>query len=202
MVPFELSQLAGYELLEPDRTILSRELDSARRIHFAGHGDFINANPYESGIVIRGQVDRPYALCDTDPACVRLTLQGLINDWRVTECELVVLSACSTGIPRAHAASEFTSVASTLLIAGARNVVAASWPADDMATALLMVEFHQSLERHGRPSIALAEARRALQKMDRTAVLEAIDDETLVPVGELPFASALYTDTFVHFGVS
>jgi tetratricopeptide (TPR) repeat protein len=202
MVPFELERLRTFEPLAPDRSSLANGMAGVRRIHFAGHGDFIEANPYESGIVVRGEACDPYAVSTGDDGCVRLTLQGLIRDWRVAECELVVLSACSTGIPRAHAASEFTSVASTLLIAGARNVVAASWPADDTATALLMVAFHQSLQRRGSPSAALADARRTLQTMDRTSAVAALGDEELVPLGDRPFASVLYSDTFLHFGVS
>jgi CHAT domain-containing protein len=202
MVPLELAGLRTFDLLEPDRSILARELSGARRIHFAGHGDFVQANPYLSGIVIRGEVCSPYAVADTDERRVRLTLQGLVHDWDVTDCDLVVLSACSTGIPRTHAASEFTSVSTALLLAGARNVIAANWPADDVATMLLMWRFYEALEEHHSPARALAEARRSLQMMNRQAAAALVRDEERIPFGERPFSSPLFTDTFLHFGVN
>ena len=163
MVPRELAALPTFESIEPERAKLSQGLPGARRVHFAGHGEFVETNPYMSGIVVRGDVCSPYAVPDADERCVRLTLQGLVHDWDMKGCDLVVLSACSTGIPRSHGASEFTSVSTALLLAGARNVIAASWPADDVATLLLMWKFYDSLEEHRSPARALAEARRSLQ---------------------------------------
>lgn len=202
MVPMELESLKGFDLLEPDRSVLSRGLPGCRRIHFAGHGDFIEENPYLSGVVIGGEVCDPYAVSDLSDGCIRLTLQGLIHDWDVTSCDLVVLSACSTGVPRVHPASEFTGVSSALLIAGARNVIAASWPADDVATMLLMRKLHESLELDHSPARALAKARHWLRGLDREVARAILKDEACIPSGERPFSSTLFTDTFLHFGIN
>ncbi len=201
MVPRELAALSSFEWIEPERAKLSRELSGARRVHFAGHGEFLEANPYSSGIVIRGAVCRPYAVPDADERCVRLTLQGLVHDWHVSDCDLVVLSACSTGIPRSHGASEFTSVSTALLLAGARNVIAASWPADDVATMLLMWKFYDALNHHSSPARALAAARSSLQMMGRSQALTLVKEDHLLPSGPRPFSSSVFTDTFLHFGV-
>jgi len=202
MVPMELESLKDFDLLEPDRSVLSRGLSEARRIHFAGHGDFIEENPYLSGVVVRGDVCFPFTVSDISDGCVRLTLQGLIHDWDVTNCDLAVLSACSTGVPRIHPANEFTGVSSALLIAGARNVIAASWPADDIATMLLMRKFYELLECDPRPAHALAKARQFLKKMSREVAVAIVGDEEDIPHGEQPFSSALFTDTFLHFGIN
>jgi CHAT domain-containing protein len=170
-------------------------------VPFAGNGEFPETNPYGSGIVIRGAMCSPYTAADADEGCVRLTLQGLVHDWRLKGCELAVLSACSTGIPRSHGANEFTSLSTALLLAGARNVIAASWPADDVAAMLLMWEFYDAIKEHPSPTRALAEARRALQTMDRDAALPLIKEENLLPSGQRPFSSSVFADTFVHFGV-
>jgi tetratricopeptide (TPR) repeat protein len=201
MVPMELDALKGFDLIEPDRSVLSGGLSEARRIHFAGHGDFIEENPYLSGVVVRGEACDPYAVPDFSRGCIRLTLQGLIHDWDVTSCDLAVLSACSTGVPRVHPASEFTSVSAALLVAGARNVIAASWPADDVATMLLMRRFYELLECDPRPAHALAKARQSLKKMRREVAAAIVGDEEAIPHGETPFSSALFTDTFLHFGI-
>jgi tetratricopeptide (TPR) repeat protein len=202
MVPTELKALTGFELLEPDRSSLSRELSGASRIHFAGHGEFIEENPYLSGVIVRGDACSPYAVSDISQGCVRLTLQGLIHDWDVTNCDLAVLSACSTGVPRVHPASEFTSISSALLVAGARNVIAASWPADDVATMLLMRRFYELLGCDRSPARALAKARQSLATMSREMAIAIVGDEESIPGGEMPFASALFTDTFSHFGIA
>ena len=201
MVPRELAALPSFELIAPERAKISRELAGARRVHFAGHGEFVETNPYMSGIVVYGDVCSPYAVADADERCVRLTLQGLVHDWHVRDCDLVVLSACSTGIPRSHGASEFTSVSTTLLLAGARNVIAASWPADDVATMLLMGKFYEALEEHRSPARALALARISLENMDRNTAAALVEEEEWLPSGERPFSSRLFTDTFLHFGV-
>lgn len=201
MVPYELSALTSFESLEPARSIVAREMMSVRRIHFAGHGAFIQSNPYESGIILRGEADEPRAVLDEHKQCVRLTLEGLVHDWHVAGSDLVVLSACSTGIPRAQAASEFTSVATALLVAGARNVVAASWPADDVSAALLMRAFYDFLDEHGSPGRALAGARTKLLGLDRTTATAMVGSGR-VPFGERPFSSPIFSDTFVHFGIS
>jgi CHAT domain-containing protein len=55
------------------------------------------------------------------------------------------------------------------LQAGASNVLASLWPADDRATATLVEEFHKRLAA-GRPAVAaLAEAQRTLLRDTRTA---------------------------------
>jgi CHAT domain-containing protein len=54
---------------------------------------------------------------------------------------------------------EALTLASALLAAGASGVVGARWPADDAATALLMVMFHHFLNNgHGQPADALRAA--------------------------------------------
>jgi tetratricopeptide (TPR) repeat protein len=203
LVPFELEHLVGFQELQPRPECLQDIASSARRIHFAGHGQFDPSSPYGSGIVLEGNAAPPLSLPSSFPGCILLTIPGIIFSLDLPRCELAVMSACSTGIPRMHAASEFTSVPAAFMIAGARNVVAAAWPAHDGGTALLMQEFYAALnESGGSPSRALEIARRSLGMMEREEAIRRLGSETIVPEGDRPFNSPLFLDAFRHYGIN
>jgi CHAT domain-containing protein len=144
------------------------------RIHFACHGYFDERSAYRSGLeVIRSTADplgAPHPRNREDLEL--LTAAQITGRLHLPYCDLVVLSACDSGLPRLHAASEFTSLPGAFLIAGARNVVASFWPAHDSATALLMNTFYQSGLQQ--PSVALAAARRRLAAMPRSEAAIAL----------------------------
>src|SRR5262249_62218297 len=82
---------------------------------------------------------------------------------RLPRCRLVVLAACRSGLPRQHAADEFTSLPGAFLVAGAAGVIASLWPVDDGASYLLMEEYFAAWASSGgdepSPSAALLRAR-------------------------------------------
>jgi CHAT domain-containing protein/Tfp pilus assembly protein PilF len=90
------------------------------------------------------------------------------------DAELVVLSACQTGLGsgvRADvpAGDDWVSLTHAFLHAGAERVVATLWPVDDWVTAALMEEFYQAMARGLDPVRALAAAQRVLQAEASTA---------------------------------
>jgi CHAT domain-containing protein len=170
-------------------------------MHLAGHGQFDARHPYSSGLIVQGSDDPPYAIASNYPGCVRLTIAGILQLLDMASSELVTLSVCSVGRPRLHPASEFTSVPTALLLAGARNVLAAGWPVHDAATAVLMSHFYAGLETAPCPASALAVARRALGRTTREEAVAILERDDVVPPGPRPFASAIFTDAFVHFGI-
>ncbi|MFP5285460.1 MAG: CHAT domain-containing protein, partial [Thermoanaerobaculia bacterium] len=75
------------------------------------------------------------------------------------ETDVVVLSACRTGLGRQVRGEGLVGLSYSFLAAGASSVVASLWNVDDRATAALMGRFHREL-LGGRPP---AEALRAAQ---------------------------------------
>jgi CHAT domain-containing protein len=121
----------------------------------------------------------------------------------LSRCELAVLAACNSGLPRQHDASEFTGLPGAFLVAGARNVVASLWPAHDGAAALLMANFYTALgdgSSRVQVAAALAAARSSLAGLSRADVVARLG-EGGIPAGDRPFAASLYTDCFQHYGV-
>ncbi len=94
-----------------------------------------------------------------------LTLGELIDDdsLRLT-ADLIVLSACQTGLGEAREAEGTVGLQRGLLAKGARSVLVSLWSVDDAATRLLMERFYTHwLSDDGRPTLSKAEALRLAQ---------------------------------------
>lgn len=90
---------------------------------------------------------------------------GLISAFDVSgvgnlNTRLVVVSACQTAIPDISGPTgEVFATTTALLAAGSACVVGSLWPVDDLATALLMVRFYDTMAKDGlRPPEALRRA--------------------------------------------
>jgi tetratricopeptide (TPR) repeat protein len=204
----ELGALARHEPCEPSATVMFERLGAASLAHFACHGRFDARNPYRSGLVVARTMDDPAEdLSTPDPyetGCRLLTIADIVGRMYLPRCQLAVLSACQTGLPREHPASEFTSLPAALLVAGARNVVASLWAAHDLASMLLMREFYAALTdgvRLASPSSALAAARRRVAAMPRDEVRVWLGEGARLPDGERPFARPDFVDCFQHYGI-
>jgi CHAT domain-containing protein len=100
-----------------------------------------------------------------------VTAQQIAYTWDL-DADLVVLSACESGLGRYTDAEGYLGFAQALFIKGARSVVVSQWKVDDRSTALLMARFYKNLlgRREGlRKALpkaeALAEAKRWLREL-------------------------------------
>ncbi len=143
-----LAKLApgAHLLVGPQATVAATlaAIDGARRVHLAAHGGFRADNPLFSHLDL---ADGP------------LTVHDLTTLRRAPD--LVVLSACDTGLSAVHPGDELMGLTAALLGAGARTLVASTGPVDDEATRELMLGLHERLRAGHDPATALAAAQAA-----------------------------------------
>ena len=119
------------------------EISRYRMVHFATHVLLNNDHPELSGIVL-SLVDQQGH--DVDGF---LRLNEVYN--LTLPADLVVLSACQTGLGKQIKGEGLIGLTRGFLYAGAARVVASLWKVDDEATAELMRRFYGKLLEEGRP---------------------------------------------------
>jgi CHAT domain-containing protein len=141
-------------------TVTGTDLAQYRIVHFATHAILNNDHPELSGIVL-SLVDQKGA-----PQDGYLRLQDIYN--LKLPVDLVVLSACQTGLGKDVKGEGLIGLTRGFLYAGASGVVASLWKVDDEATAELMKHFYAGMFEQGlSPSAALREAQIALRQQKR-----------------------------------
>ncbi len=125
------------------------DLSRARRIHFAAHGLISEPEPEYSGLVLS---------LDEDHAEDGILQVYEIFDLRLT-ADLVVLSACRTGLGKKLRGEGVIGLSRAFLYAGASSVVVSLWQVADKSTADLMVRFYQGMEGENDKSESLRQAK-------------------------------------------
>jgi CHAT domain-containing protein/predicted negative regulator of RcsB-dependent stress response len=127
------------------------ELGNYRVVHFATHGLLDSEHPELSGLVL--------SLVDEQgrPQEGFLRLHDIFN--LRLRAELVVLSACQTGLGKEVKGEGLVGLTRGFMYAGAARVVASLWRVDDAATAELMKRFYRLMLKDAmRPAAALRAA--------------------------------------------
>jgi CHAT domain-containing protein len=118
----------------------------------------------------------------------RLTAARILETWKL-DCDLVVLSACQSGLGKYERGEGYIGFSQVLFLAGARSLVLSLWEVDDTATALLMVRFYQNLlgkKRGLKGTIGKAEAlRKAKQWLRNLSEKEARGAAQSLPRGKV-----------------
>jgi CHAT domain-containing protein len=141
-------------------TVMSPKLAQYRIVHLATHGVMDLKHPELSGILLsmideNGKEQNGY-----------LGLNEIYDlKW---PAELVVLSACETGIGKEIKGEGLIALTRGFMYAGAARVVASLWKVNDRATAELMAEFYREMLVNGTtPAAALRLAQLKLSKHPR-----------------------------------
>jgi len=131
--------------------ITKPELAQYRIVHFATHGLLSNEHPELSGLVLslvnnRGQPQDGF-----------LELEDIYN--LHLPVELVVLSACDTGLGQEMNGEGLVGLTRGFMYAGATRVVASLWSVNDAATSELMARFYKEMQQGKmKPAAALRAA--------------------------------------------
>src|SRR6185503_16398712 len=132
-------------------TVLKGELSQYRYVHFATHGVLDSERPGLSSLVL-SMVD-----AEGNPQDGFLRANDIYN--LKLPAELVVLSACQTGLGKEIKGEGLVGLTRGFMYAGAARVVLSLWSVNDKATAELMTTFYQKMLKQGeRPAAALRAA--------------------------------------------
>ncbi len=124
------------------QTTLETERDHVDVLHFACHGYFDRVQPLNSGIRLAHGED--------------LTANEIFGlDLRA---ELVVLSACESGVNEPKSGDELVGLTRALIYAGTPTVMVTLWSIDDLSTRFFMQTFYETWLAPRTPPTTKAEA--------------------------------------------
>ena len=101
-------------------------------LHLATHAEFNTGAPDQSFIIF-GNGDK-----------IRL---GEITDWQIPNIDLIILSACQTGVGNLGSGVEILGFGYQVQKAGAKQAIASLWKVDDAGTQALMTAFYVELQK-------------------------------------------------------
>jgi CHAT domain-containing protein len=137
--------------------VTALDLSQYRYVHFATHGYLDSERPNLSAIVL-SLVDR-----QGKPQDGFLRAHDIYN--LNLPAELVVLSACQTGLGKEIKGEGLVGLTRGFMYAGARRVVVSLWNVNDKATAELMQRFyHAMLKENLTPAAALRRAQAGMSQ--------------------------------------
>jgi CHAT domain-containing protein/tetratricopeptide (TPR) repeat protein len=136
---------------------LNARLKPYRILHFATHSLVNSEHPELSGIVL-SQVNHAGERQDGFLQLSDIYSMNLSAD-------LVVLSACNTGLGKNVKGEGLVGLTRGFMYVGSKSVVASLWKVDDQATAELMGLFYEGVLQKGlRPAAALRAAKESLRR--------------------------------------
>jgi CHAT domain-containing protein len=143
-------------------TATSPELNQYRYVHFSTHGLLNSVHPELSGVVFSLVNERGEAQ------------DGFLRAHEIynlkLRAELVVLSACQTGVGKEIRGEGLASLTRGFMYAGAPRVLVSLWDVSDWGTTELMVRFYHGMLKEGRrPAAALRAAQISLMNDKRWA---------------------------------
>jgi CHAT domain-containing protein len=143
--------------LEATEASLKREkLTDYKRIHFATHSVIDEEVPAMSGVVL--------SLVNTGDEDGVLRMTEIFN--LDLDADLVVLSACQTGLGKLMRGEGMVGLMRSFMYAGSPRVVVSLWQVNDMATPAFMKEFYRRLTQGDTATAALQRAKLAMVRSD------------------------------------
>jgi CHAT domain-containing protein len=141
------------------QVVESGVLEQYRIVHFATHGQLNDEHPELSGILLSSVNEQGQSQLGF------LSTSDIFN--LKLRADLVVLSACRTGLGKEIKGEGLSGLTRGFMYAGAARVVASLWSVNDEATSKLMTRFYQGMiSQKLSPSAALRFAQVSMWKED------------------------------------
>ena len=165
-----------------EKRIKSGELENYKYIHLATHGFVNSEKPELSGILLAQVPDSANEQNDG------ILYSGEIFNLKIN-ADLVVLSACETGLGQIKRGEGIIGLTRALLYAGAKNLMVSLWQVSDQSTSDLMIDFYKNL---------LSKKSSRLPNTARFAPL--LQQAKLKMISEAKFAHPFYWSPFILIG--
>ncbi len=140
-----------------EENLKSPQVSDYRYLHFATHGLVNEKQPALSGLILASK--------DTISNEDGILHLGEIYNLNLN-ADLVVLSACETGLGQIAQGEGIIGLTRGFLYAGAANVLVSLWQVSDMTTSDLMVDFYDKMLGGMGKAEALCEAKRQMIRRD------------------------------------
>ena len=150
-LPFSEHEVKSIKWNFPDIEILTREkatenwveknIGDFGIIHFAAHGEFDPINPLFSAIKLA-----------KDPEKDGNLEAGEIFSLKIS-ADLVILSACQTGLGKITAGDDVIGLNRSFFYAGTHTIISSLWRVSDISTAILIKQFYRMYVEHNKGSL-------------------------------------------------
>jgi tetratricopeptide (TPR) repeat protein/CHAT domain-containing protein len=130
-------------------------VQNPRILHIATHGFFLNDNTIPNPMLKSG-----VALAGANASAIRGKSNGIVTALKLSgmqldETELVVLSACETGVVDPESTDSISGLSKAFIQAGADNIIMSLWAVADQETMALMKGFYTQVQTNKSYSEAL-----------------------------------------------
>ena len=157
-----------------EQFVKSGELAKYKALHFATHGFVNSERPELSGLLLAQ---------DTTGGEDGVLYSGEIYNLKLN-ADLVVLSACETGLGQIQKGEGIIGLTRALLYAGAKNIIVSLWQVEDESTSDLMVDFYKN----------------SIESKGKVLYSEALRNAKLKMINEGKYAHPLYWSPFILIG--
>ncbi len=152
--------------------VKSSEIGNYKIVHLATYGLINIVNPkfsyillaYDSTAIDTTSIDAKIGLITSQNEGI--LYQAEIYNLNLN-ADLVVLSACQTGLGKVKRGEGLIGFSRAFMYAGARNLIVSLWSVDDKSTSMLMINFYKNLlnsKKQDKFSKSLSEAKRQIIK--------------------------------------
>ncbi len=144
------------------------EMKNYKILHFATHGFVNEEKPELSGILFAQDTS---TVIKSLPHLLAQQNEGILYQSEIYNlnfnADLVVLSACETGLGKITKGEGVIGLTRALLYAGSKNIIVSLWSVNDKSTSKLMISFYENLlteKKQDKFAKNLSEAKRKMIK--------------------------------------